>query len=185
MSYITPLFPILIKTRDGRDLIIREAEAEDAGLLLQHIEKVSGETSFLSFGRGEFEMTVEQEADFLDRCRTAENCIYLLAFVDQTLAGTLNFSSRNRSRLMHVGEFGMAIQRAFWGVGIGSMMLDALIDWARTGGVIKKINLKVRVDNAKALKLYFQKGFVVEGHQKKENFVDGVYKDLFHMGLIL
>lgn len=179
------MFPRLTKTNDNRDLIIREAEAEDAALLLQHFERVSGETDFLSFGPGEFEMTVEQEADFLARCRTAENCVFLLAFVDQTLAGTLNFSSRNRSRLIHVGEFGMAIQKSFWRLGIGSILLDGLIDWARAGGIIKKINLKVRADNLKAMDLYFKKGFVVEGLQKKENYVDGVYRDLFHMGLII
>lgn len=182
---IDALFPLILKTKDQRDLIIREAESKDAGLLLQYIERVSGETDNLSFGPGEFEMSVAEEAEYLERCLGVKNCIYLLAYVDQTLAGALNFSSSNRSRLIHVGEFGITVQKSFWGLGVGAMLMDALIDWARKGGIIKKINLKVRTDNHPAINLYIQKGFTVEGVMKMENYVNGVYTDLLQMGLIL
>lgn len=179
------MFPRILQTKDQRDLIIREAEGKDAGLVLQYIERVSGETTYLSFGPGEFEKGEEEQVEFLHRCAAAKNCIYFLAFVDATLAGTLNFSSRNRSRLMHVGEFGVTVQRSFWGLGVGDALLDALIDWARQNPVIKKINLQVRTDNQPAIRLYRKKGFTVEGELKQEIFVDGVYHDLLHMGLIL
>ena len=179
------MFPRILKTRDKQHLIVRYAEASDAALLLDYIEQVSGETAFLSFGPGEFEMTAETEAAYLDSCRSAENCLYLLAFVDQTLAGTLNCSSRNRKRLIHVAEFGITVRRAFWGQGIGDALMDALFDWAQATGIIKKINLKVRADNQPAIKLYEKKGFEVEGVLKKENYIDGVYHDLLHMAKML
>jgi len=50
---------------NGGDLVIREATREDAAALLPHVEAVSGESPFLTFGPGEFELTVDQEADFL------------------------------------------------------------------------------------------------------------------------
>ena len=179
------MFPLILKTKDHRNLIVREGERKDAGLLLQYIERVSGETDFLSFGPGEFEMSLSEEADYLERCLAAPNCIYLLAFVDQTLAGALNFSSRNRSRLIHVGEFGITVQKSFWGLGVGTVLMDALIEWARQSKIIKKINLKVRTDNHPAINLYIQKGFTVEGVMKMENYVNGVYTDILQMGLIL
>ncbi len=176
------MFPRILNTRDNQHLIIRHAESSDAALLLDYIEQVSGETNFLSFGPGEFEMNVEDEATYLDSCKTANNCIYLLAFVDQTLAGTLNCSSRNRKRLIHVAQFGITVRKAFWGQGIGNALMDSLLDWADATGVIKKINLKVRTDNEPAIKLYKKKGFEIEGVLKKENFIDGVYYDILHMG---
>ena len=179
------MFPQLSITKDQRDLLIREAERDDAASVLAYIEKVSGETNFLSFGPGEFEMEEEQEAGYLERCKSAVNCIYLLAFVDQTLVGSLNFSSRNRSRLIHVGEFGITVQKSFWGIGVGSALMDALLTWGRENEVIKKINLKVRTDNHPAIDLYKQKGFTVEGVMKMENYVDGVYHDILQMGIIL
>lgn len=178
------MFPRILKTRDDQHLVIREAEASDAALLLAYFERVSGETSFLSFGPGEFEMTEAEEAVYLDRCRGAANCLYVLAFVDQTLAGTLSCASSNRKRLIHVAEFGITVSRACWGKGVGDALMDSMLDWAKASGIIKKINLKVRADNAPAIKLYKKKGFEVEGVLKKENFVDGVYHDLLHMGVL-
>ncbi len=176
------MFPNILTTRDNRHLLIREAEASDAASLLDYFERVSGETAFLSFGPGEFEMTEAEEAVYLSRCKMAPNCLYLLAYVDQTLAGTLSCASSNRSRLIHVGEFGITVPRAFWGQGIGDALMDAMLDWARASGIIKKINLKVRTDNLPAIKLYKKKGFEIEGVLKKENLVDGIYHDLLHMG---
>lgn len=177
------MFPRILKTRNNHTLVIREAEATDAALVLDYFEQVSGETSFLSFGPGEFEMTEAEEAIYFERCKSTINCLYLLAFVDQTLAGTLNCSSSNRKRLIHVAEFGITVPRRFWGQGIGDALMDSMFDWAAGSGLIKKINLKVRADNAPAINLYKKKGFETEGLLKKENLVDGTYHDLLHMGV--
>ena len=176
------MFPRNLRTRDGRPLLIREAVPADAGALLVYIEKVSAETDFLSFGPGEFELGEEEEAAFLKRCSAAENCIYLLAIVDGVLAGAINCSSRNRTRLKHVGEFGITVAAEFWGAGIGTALLDMMIDWARASNVIKKLTLRVRSDNHRAIQLYVQKGFTVEGLLKKDNFLHGHYHDALQMG---
>ena len=178
-------FPQIIKLKNDKEMLIREAESHDAGLLIEYIERVSGETNFLSFGPGEFEMSEEEEADYLSGCAERDHCLYLLAFVDGNMVGTLHFSSRNRSRIIHVGDFGITVQKAFWGFGIGNVLMDALIDWATASTVIKKINLKVRTDNQRAIQLYLKKGFTVEGVMKMENFVDGKYYDIMLMALIV
>jgi len=50
-----------VRLNDGRVLVIREAAAEDARALLTYVEAVSGESDFLSFGPGEFELTEAEE----------------------------------------------------------------------------------------------------------------------------
>ena len=176
------MFPLLVKTKDNRDLLIREAEKPDAALILEYIERVSGETDFLSFGPGEFELNEAQEAEYVDRCLKSDNCVHMLAFVNQTLAGQLKFSSRKRKRLIHVGEFGITVRKSFWGMGVGSALIDTLVQWGISGGIIKKINLKVRSDNYPAISLYVKKGFTVEGVLKMENYCDGIYRDILQMG---
>jgi len=79
----------------------------------------------------------------------------------------------------------MTVRKRYWGLGIGSLLLDALIEWAREGGVIKKINLRVRADNGRAIALYQSKGFVNEGTIRKEIFLNGTYFDNHLMGLEL
>ncbi len=166
-------------------LLIREAEVEDAGALLTYIENVSGESDYLTFGPGEFELTEREEAEFLRACRASDNEVYLLALAGDEIVGTLNFSAGHRSRVRHSGELGMSVRKAYWGQGVGSGLLDTLLNWARQTRVIKKINLRVRVDNHRAILLYERRGFVREGTLRKEVFLDGVYYDLEWMGLFL
>ena len=64
-------------------------------------------------------------------------------------------------------------------------MLDVLIDWARKSGSVKKINLRVRTDNTRAIQLYERKGFVHEGTISREVVLDDTYFDRHWMGLEL
>ena len=77
----------------------------------------------------------------------------------------------------------MSVRKSFWGLGIGSFMLDMLLDWARDTQIITKINLRVRTDNHRAILLYERKGFLIEGTISKELLVAGQYYDLHWMGL--
>ena len=79
----------------------------------------------------------------------------------------------------------MSVRKQYWGLGIGSLMLDALIAWARDTQIIKKINLRVRTDNQRAIALYERKGFVFEGTIRREIFLDGKFFDHHWMGLEL
>jgi RimJ/RimL family protein N-acetyltransferase len=50
---------------------------------------------------------------------------------------------------------------------------------------VKKINLRVRTDNQRAIRLYERKGFGIEGTSRKEILLDGSYFDHHWMGLEL
>lgn len=171
--------------KNGLVLEIREAMPEDARALLEYVEGISGESDFLSFGPGEFELTEAEEAEFLRRYRDADTQLYLVGLIDDKLVSALTFSGGRRPRLRHSGEFGMSVRKKVWGLGIGSLMLDALIAWARETQIVNKINLRVRTDNQRAISLYQGKGFEIEGTIRKEVFLDGQYFDHHWMGLEL
>lgn len=176
------MFPIETTTKAGDRLLIREAEGKDAGTALTFINTVGDESDFLTFGPGEFTLTEEEEATHFEECRAAPNRLYMLALLDDRIVGIMDFSSGARPRMRHSGTLGISVLKAYWGQGIASALLDSLFDWAREGGVIKKINLQVRADNHRAIALYERKGFVVEGTLKKLMYVDGVYYDDLWMG---
>ena len=171
--------------KNGSVLLIREAMVEDARAVLDYIEDISSESDFLSFGPGEFELTEAEEEDFLRKCRDLDNQLYIVGLIDDTVASTLAFSAGPRPRVRHSGEFGMSVRKQYWGLGIGSLMLDTLIDWARATRIVKKINLRVRTDNKQAIALYKRRGFVIEGTIHQEIFLDGKYFDHYWMGLEL
>ncbi len=179
---MSALEPRTYPLKNGSPLVVREAETTDAKKLLDFINRVAGETDYLSFGAGEFELTEAEEADFLERCRAADNQVYLVALVENEFVGTLHFAAGRRPRVRHVGEFGMSVSKTYWGRGVGSLLLDTLLTWAEHSGVVTKINLRVRADNHRAVALYERKDFVIEGTLTKEMFINGRYYDLLAMG---
>jgi RimJ/RimL family protein N-acetyltransferase len=175
--------PCKHELKDGRVLLIREAAVADALALLDYVEAVSGESDFLTFGPGEFELTAAEEENVLRQYRYADNQLYIVGLVDDTIVAALSFSAGRRPRVRHSGDFGMSVRKQYWGYGIGAFMLDTLIDWAKGTGIVKKINLRVRTDNQRAINLYQRKGFVIEGTIRREIFLYGQYFDHHWMGL--
>jgi RimJ/RimL family protein N-acetyltransferase len=173
------------KLKNGLVLSIREARVQDARVLLDYIQDISGESDFLTFGPGEFDLSEADEKEYLRKCRESDNQLYLVGLIAGRVVSVLTFSGGRRSRVRHSGEFGISVRRDVWGLGIGSWMLDALIEWARATGIVKKLDLRVRTDNQRAIALYMQKGFVIEGTIRKEMLVDGKYFDHYWMGLEL
>ena len=168
---------------DGTTLLIRPAAVTDAAALLAYFETVSGETDFLTFGPGEFGFSMAEEEAVLKKAACKEGELYLVGVVDGRIVGALTFSAGKRPRIRHTGEFGLSIGKAYWGLGVGALMLDRLLDWARLGQVITKINLRVRSDNERAIRLYERKGFVRDGTISRESCIGGAYFSCYHMGL--
>jgi RimJ/RimL family protein N-acetyltransferase len=167
------------------EVTVREAEATDAKACLVFLDHVAAETDFLDFGPGELGMTEEEEVEFLEKKRQSDHDLLLIARVGDQVAGTLGFNSGDKPRRRHAGEFGISVRKRFWGMGVGSLLLDSLIDWARRGGLVTKINLQVRADNERAISLYERKGFEREGRIVNAIRLDGKYYDALCMGLML
>jgi RimJ/RimL family protein N-acetyltransferase len=171
--------------KNDLQLTLRRAEPRDAEQLLASIDLVAGESENLTFGPGEFGLSVEEERAFLQHMAESPTSLYLLGEIAGEIVGTLIFSTGKRPRLQHTGEFGMSILRNYWNLGIGSRMLEYLVVWVRQTGTIRKINLRVRVDNLPAIHLYEKYGFVQEGRVTREFYLRGQFVDVYVMGLQL
>jgi RimJ/RimL family protein N-acetyltransferase len=165
--------------------ILRRAEPRDAEHLLAYLNQIAGESENLTFGPGEFGLSVQEERAFLLHMVESPTSLYLIAEIAGEIAGTLTFSTGKRPRLQHAGEFGMSILRSYWNLGVGSQMLAYLIEWATHVDAIRKINLRVRVDNLAAIHLYEKYGFVQEGRVTREFSLHGQFVDAYLMGLQL
>jgi RimJ/RimL family protein N-acetyltransferase len=167
---------------DGRPVRIRPAVEEDAAPLLAYYAEVGGESPYLTFGAegpGRDETT---ERAFLAGARASDNQLALVAEWDGGIVACLTFRGGERARIRHVGEFGISIARVCQGLGLGRRLLEHLLGWAERGGVVRKINLRVRVDNARAIALYESLGFAVEGRATRDTLIDGVFHDTLVMG---
>lgn len=169
--------------RTGEKLTIRTAEKEDALRLINYVSKVGGESDFLTFGENEFDMTIEKEEEIIESHISEENKLFLIAEIEDKIVASLNFSGGVRKRTRHTGEFGITVSKEYWGFGIGKKLITYMIDWAKNGNIVKKINLRAREDNESAIGLYSGLGFKKEGVISRDFLLNGNYYNSICMGL--
>ena len=164
---------------------IRNAEPEDAERMIAHINQVDTESVFLTREPGEFAMSVEEEQKFLTRKRDSEFSLFLIAEVHDEIVASCEIQINPKKRFCHKGDLGIAVQKAYWSMGIGRKMMNAVISWCRDRGLIK-IELSVDTENQRALSLYTSLGFEIEGTiRKAKRLADGTTRDNYNMGLLL
>ena len=171
-------------TRSGLVFDVVEARPEDAIELIGYLERTCGESDFFSFGPGELDLSVEEECHSLEGYNSSRSRLFLLARISGDIVGTLSFDAESMPRLSHSGDLAMSVSQSCWNSGIGSTLVDEALRWCRSRG-IKKINLRVRTDNVRAIRLYEKRGFLIEGTITNDMLIGGRYFDHYLMGLFL
>ncbi|MHB1394499.1 MAG: GNAT family N-acetyltransferase [Clostridia bacterium] len=164
------------------NISIRKIRVSDSEQLINLMNEVAGETDFLTFTKGAIKTTVEQQNAYIQKVVESMNSIIFVAEYNSFLVGMLDFSAPPNERTRHCGEFGMLVRKEYWGKGIGKSLVRELIEWAKQTNIIAKINLKVREDNIRAIKLYENFGFKVEGLVTKAFKVNGKFYSTRLMG---
>ena len=96
------------------------------------------------------------------------------------VAGIINLhvgSGRER----HVGDIDMAVHDKFQGQGIGKMLLITVIDLADNWLNLVRLELDVYTDNERAIHVYKQFDFDIEGRKRLDAFRGGSYIDSYMM----
>jgi ribosomal protein S18 acetylase RimI-like enzyme len=171
--------------KNNIEVTIREATKEDAQNMIDFYNIVGGETDFLSFGVNEFKRELQEYEEYITATSKEPNSIMLLALIDSEIISIATINSSQKERTKHVGTLGIVISKTYTGLGLGKILMNDLIDWAKQNGVTKKVSLVTNESNTIAVELYKKLGFEVEGLLKKDNCIRGAYSNTVMMGLIL
>lgn len=170
----------------GYDLLIREAEAEDAAALIAFLDQIGQETDFTTLDEKGILMSESEMAAFIEKQATSDNQITLLALLNDEIAGVLNITAEQRIRIRHIGDVFLVVQKKFWNQGLGSILLEEGIEWAKTSGVLRRLQLSVQKRNEAAIHLYSKFGFVTEGLQERGAYLkEGIFLDVYLMGRLI
>jgi RimJ/RimL family protein N-acetyltransferase len=83
----------------------------------------------------------------------------------------------------HVFQLTIVVHPGFTGLGIGTALMQQMLDWARAHPALSKIELLVRAENLRAVALYRKFGFVEEGRlRRRVQTVGGRFLDDLVMG---
>lgn len=175
----------IVKTKDGTLVTLRLPLESDAKDIIEFYQDVAKETTYLSFGEGEYNVTEEQQRNTINTTNKSDNNTMVLATINSEIIGIGTISSNQKKKGKHVGILGIVISDKYCNLGLGKIMMDYLIDWCKNNNITTKISLSVRKDNPRAISLYKKCGFYTEGILKNETLIDGEYFDIVTMGLIL
>ncbi len=168
-------------THNGNDILIRHVRRDDIKRLMDFINILSVEQTYITF-QGE-QMTLEEEASYINGfVKKAENhgAVKLLVFHGEELIGLADIFMKERSE-SHIGVFGIMLAKEWRAKGIGKFLMQQTMEEAKKNiPGMKIITLGVFCNNPIARTLYEKMGFVPygtlpRGLRYKGELVDHLY----------
>ena len=104
-----------------------------------------------------------------------------VAVVDDKVVGQIGLHQSGRPREAHAGGIGMMVDPDYWGMSIGTQLMDAILDLADNWLNLKRVELEVHTDNPAGVRLYEKTGFVIEGTKRFQAYGDGRWTDSYFM----
>ncbi|MDD2482759.1 MAG: GNAT family N-acetyltransferase [Candidatus Shapirobacteria bacterium] len=167
-------------TKTGKTVSFRYPTIDDAEILMNYINKISAEKSFILL-QGE-QQSLEEETKWLkDKLEKIDKnkCVYFLGFIDNNLVATAEITLGSFVK-KHIGSFGICVAKKYRGEGIGKILMDSVIkESIKNIKDLKIIELEVFANNPIAQELYKKMGFIEfgrmpEGIKHKDNFIDAI-----------
>lgn len=174
--------PRTLVLKDGREALLRPAVIEDAADMIDYLKATAAQTPFLMRYPDDVTFTEEGERAFLAQTLTDERTVMMNTYIDGQLAGNCSFSPvGTMRRVRHRCSMGIAIRKEYWGLGLGSAMMDYLAELARQAG-FAQMELEVMDGNTAAIALYQKCGFTQTGRIPNAiRYDDGTYRDVLVM----
>ncbi len=169
-------------TKDSEPLLIRYIQQGDEEKMVQYINTISKEETFISF-QGEI-LTLEEERNYLqEQLKKLEKnvTVHLLVFSNKRLIGIAGVDMQDKAS-RDVGVFGISIAKEYRGQGIGKLLMEMVLREAEENiPQLRIITLGVFANNPHAYEMYKKFGFIQYGSLPKGILRKGEYQDHTYM----
>lgn len=169
--------------KNGITAILKTPEPEDAEKQLNCIKSAAAETDNFSRTVEDWDgFTAENEKEWIQGVRDSKYSLVISCYIDGEIAGNCDITFKGGSKNSHRATVGIAIQKKYWNIGIGSAMFRELIMAANEHEGTEIIDLEMVEGNNRAKALYEKFGFeAVSVKPKFFKLKDGTYQNLVYM----
>jgi RimJ/RimL family protein N-acetyltransferase len=161
---------------------IREAKPEDAEILAtaeREIARIPGRLA----SRPE-ELKDEHIREKIVSLSKIDSGTFAVIEKDGTIVGHAFLDPHKLASTSHVVSLTIAIHEGHQNQGLGRLLMNHLIQWAKANVEIEKLELQVRSANIRAINLYQSLGFIEEGRKTRRlKYGPGDYQDDVYMAL--
>ncbi len=177
--------PKKVELKNGKLVVIRQAEINDAEQLLQCIKIYIPQSDFIPKLEQEIKLTLEQEKDWINSFLINDNSLLLVAEYENQIIGNIDLTGSQRKIMEHTAVIGMGMFKDWRNSGLGTELLFATIDWAKQNQILELIWLQVYTENKLGLHLYRKMGFEENGIIKNYFKRDNQYFDNLTMSMVV
>lgn len=174
-----------VVTKSSKELTLRHSKPSDAKELIEYLNIIGGESDNMTFGKGEFKLSVDQEETYLKALDEDNISIMIVVTESNKIIAQGSIVSDKRKRLSHNSILGISVRKDYWSDGIGSIIMEELINFVKQCEATKTVTLSVNVENINAIKLYKKFGFDEIGIHKNKFNINGKFYDEMIMDLHL
>ncbi len=103
---------------------------------------------------------------------------------EERVIGHAMLTVYSNPRARHSGGIGIMVHRDYQGQGVGTRLLETLLDMADNWLMLVRVELGVYADNERAIRLYKRLGFEREGIKRMAAIRSGRYEDELMMARI-
>lgn len=153
--------------KNGDKITIRQAVKSDAAAIIQTVATYLMQSENLITTINEFNPTVQQQEHWIAQLAENKNSILLIATYNGKIIGNVDLKGENRRKIKHNALLGIGILKDWQGLGLGTILMETVIDWAMQNIAIENIWLNVFESHHVAIALYKRLGFEEAGMQKK------------------
>lgn len=157
------------KLKDGTDIVIRPIKPEDEPLLIDLFNSLSEKSTLLRFQQFKKPIT---KKDLIRFCHIDyDQEMTLVALTQNERSKQVIGAAHLMKTYEGVAELSVEILDSFQGKGLGSLLCEKLINFAKTNGY-KKIWMEIRKENIPMLKLAQKLGFKLINEEEGLIFVE-------------
>ena len=162
------------------NIVIREAEINDAEEMISYLNIVGGESDNLMHGPDGFKVPVEAVKRRIQSSHDADNSIILIALAGENIIARAELSGYPGARLHHNAKLSISVRKDYWNKKIGTALMTEIIEHAKEMN-LHNIELEVVAGNTAAIALYHKMGFSDIGTYKDFWFANNAYSDAIIM----
>lgn len=170
-----------VTTKYGKEIIVREAKESDAEILIANAKNLienASDTTVLE----NFNPSIEDEYKWINSFSKHENNLLLLAVYDEQVIGNIEIRTPTLSKTKHTSLLAMGIVKEWRNKGVGSILMESMMNWVKENTTIKILWLQVFASNEPTIALYKKMGFTIDGIQKDFIKLDkNTYTDIINM----
>ncbi|MCF7480355.1 GNAT family N-acetyltransferase [Vibrio sp. J1-1] len=160
------------------EIIVRPTTVEDAAELVEIYSQPKAQRETLQLPNPSIAMWKE-------RLTNMPSGVYsYVAEVDGQVVGNIGFHHSQRPRTSHTASFGIGVHDRFHGLGVGTKLIETVIELADNWLNVRRIQIEVNADNDAAIGLYKKHGFEIEGEAVDACFRDGEFINTYYMARI-